>query len=76
MTKSNCSATKNFRKPKHYEHNICYYRICNSLILYSSDIYITDTESAVRNKLIYLLTELKGVKFVKTLVLEFKKNRK
>ena len=34
---------------------------------------LKDTEYAVRNKLIDLLTELKGFKFVTTLVLEFKK---
>ena len=32
-----------------------------------------DTEFEIRNKLIDLLTELKGFKFVTTLVLEFKK---
>ena len=34
---------------------------------------LKDTEYAIRNKLIDLLTELKGFKFVTTLVLEFKK---
>ena len=34
-----------------------------------------DTESAIKNKLIDLLSELRGFIFVKALVLEFKKNR-
>ena len=34
---------------------------------------LKDTESAIKNKLIDLLSALKGFKFVATLVLEFKK---
>ena len=48
--------------------------IYNSLDL---ELQLKDTKSAIRNKLIdlltdFLLTELKGFKFVRTLVLEFK----
>ena len=48
--------------------------IYNSLNL---ELQLKDTKSAIRNKLIdlltdFLLTELKGFKFVRTLVLEFK----
>ena len=48
--------------------------IYNSLNL---ELQLKDTKSAIRNKLIdlltdSLLTELKGFKFVRTLVLEFK----
>ena len=35
-----------------------------------------DTQSAIRNKLKELLTELKGFRFLMTLVFEFKKNKK
>ena len=37
------------------------------------DLQLKGTESAIRNKLIDLLAELKGVKFVMTLLLEFQK---
>ena len=48
--------------------------IYNSLNL---ELQLKDTKSAIRNKLIdlltdFLLTELKSFKFVRTLVLEFK----
>ena len=48
--------------------------IYNSLNL---ELQLKDTKSAIRNKLIdlltdFLLTELKGFKFMRTLVLEFK----
>ena len=36
---------------------------------------IKDTEPEIKNKLIDLLTEIKGFKFVTTLVLEFKKKK-
>ena len=37
------------------------------------ELQVKDTEFEIRNKLIHLLTELEGLKFVTTLVLEFKK---
>ena len=37
----------------------------------SSELQLKDT--AIRNKLIYLLTEFRGFKFVTTLVVKFKK---
>ena len=37
------------------------------------ELKLKDTEYAIRNKLIGLLTELKDFKFVATLVLQFKK---
>ena len=43
---------------------------------YNPEPQIKDTESEIKNKLIDLLTEIKGFKFVTTLVPEFKKNRK
>ena len=51
--------------------------IYNSLNL---ELQLKDTKSAIRNKLIdlltdFLLTELKGFKFVRTLVLEFKNQK-
>ena len=51
--------------------------IQNSLNL---ELQLKDTKSAIRNKLIdlltdFLLTELKGFKFVRTLVLEFKNQK-
>ena len=43
------------------------------LIFFSLELQLKDTEYAIKNKLIDLLTELKSFKFVTTLVLEFKK---
>ena len=40
---------------------------------FNHELQLKDTEFAMKNKLIDLLTELRGFKFVKTLVLEFKK---
>ena len=40
---------------------------------FNPDLQLKDTESAIKNKLKGLLTELKGFKFVTTLVLVFKK---
>ena len=39
---------------------------------FNPELQIKDTKSAIKNELIYLLTELKSFKFVTTLVLEFK----
>ena len=40
---------------------------------FNPKIQLKDTKSAIKNKLIYLLTQSRGFKFVKTLVLVFKK---
>ena len=40
---------------------------------FNPELQLTDTESATTNKLIDLLSELRGFKFVTTLVIEFKK---
>ena len=39
---------------------------------FNPELQIKDTKSAIKNEIIYLLTELKGFKFVTTLVLELK----
>ena len=41
----------------------------------NSELQLKDTESAIKKKLIYLLSKLRGFKFVATLVLEFKKQK-
>ena len=43
---------------------------------FNSELELKDTESATKGKLIELLTQLKGCKFVATLVLVFKKIEK
>ena len=48
----------------------CNVEILNSFI---PELQLKNTESAIKNKLIDLLSELRGFKFVKTLVLVFKK---
>ena len=40
---------------------------------FNPDLQVKDTDSAIKNKLIYLLFELKSFKFVTTLVFVFKK---
>ena len=39
------------------------------------ELQLKDTESAIKSKLIELLTQLRGFKFVTTLVLVFKKRK-
>ena len=46
------------------------------LISFNPEVQLKDTEFALKNKLQKLLTKLKGFKFVTTLLLVFKKNRK
>ena len=46
------------------------------LISFKPEVQLKDTEFALKNKLQKLLTKLKGFKFVTTLLLVFKKNRK
>ena len=43
---------------------------------FNPELQFKVTESAFKNKLIHLLSELKGFKFVATLVLEFKKTKR
>ena len=43
------------------------------LNLFNSELELKDVESAIKNKLIDLLSELENFKFVTKLVLEFKK---
>ena len=45
-------------------------KILNS---FDPDLQLKDIEAAIKNKLIHLLTQLKGFKFMTTLVLVFKK---
>ena len=40
---------------------------------HNPELHLKDTESAIKNKLIDLLSVLRGFQFVTTLVLEFKK---
>ena len=47
-------------------------KILNS---FNPEIQLKDTEYAIRNKLIDLVTELKDFKFMKILALEFKKEK-
>ena len=70
--------TKTIRKAKIQKQSHAYkdyastYNVEN-LRSYNPELQHKDIESAVRNKLKDVLTELKGFKFQKTLVLEFKK---
>ena len=43
------------------------------LNFFDPELELKDTESAIKSQLIKLLTQLKGFKFVKTLILVFKK---
>ena len=43
---------------------------------FKPELQLKDTESAIKSKLTELLTQLKGFKFVTTLVLVFRRNRK
>ena len=61
---------KNVKIPKWSHAFKRYESSCNVEIL---KISVKDTESAIQNKLIDLLPELEGFKFVTILVLEFKK---
>ena len=45
------------------------------LNFFNPDLQLKDKESAIKNKVIDLLTKLKGLKFVKTLVLHLKKQK-
>ena len=64
----NAKITKRSHAYKGYvsTHNV---EILNS---FNSELQLKDTESSIKNKPIYLSSELRGFKFVTTLVLEFK----
>ena len=47
--------------------------IADILNSFNPELQLKNSESAIRNKLMGLMTELKGFKFVMTLVIEFKK---
>ena len=51
-------------------HAVYIVEILNS---FDPELQLEDTESAIKSKLIELFTQLRGLKFVKTLVLVFKK---
>ena len=65
----NAKITKRSHAYKGYASTYC----VKTLICFNPELQIKDTEYANRKKLIDLLTELKGFKFVTALVLEFKK---
>ena len=69
LDEKNAKVTKWSRACKGYE-STSGVKILNSL---NHELQLKYTEYAIRNKLIDLLTELKGLKFVKSLALEFKK---
>ena len=68
---------KNFKqkKCKNNKTNTCFTSTCNAEILnsFNPEIQLKDTESAIKSKITDLLTQLKGFKFVATLLLVFKK---
>ena len=72
MKKKYVKITKQEHAFKGYEraYNV---EVLNS---FNSELQLKDTEYATKSKLIDFLSGLKGFKFVKTLVLVFKKNRK
>ena len=69
---------KNIKVTKR-EHNFkSYASTCNVEILnyFNLELQLKDTDSVIKSKLIHLFSELKGIKFVKTLVLVFKKKER
>ena len=68
MNEKNVKITKRSHAFKRYASS--YVEILNS---FNPELQLKDTESATKNKLIDLLNELKGFKFMTTLVLVFKK---
>ena len=63
--KNTKTRTSLWRFSKYYNVEILNY--------FNPELQLKDTESAIKSKLIELLTQLKGFKFVTTLVLVFKK---
>ena len=69
MNEKNVKITKRAHTFKGYA-NIYNVEILNS---FNPELQLKDTESAIKSKLIELLSELNGFRFVTTLVLVFKK---
>ena len=72
LNEKNGKMTKRSRAYIDYasSHNV---DILNS---FNTELQLKDTEPAIGNKLIDLLAELKGLKFLTTLVIQFKKKSK
>ena len=69
LTKKNAKITKQSHAYKDYGSSY----IADILNSFNPELQLKNSESAIRNKLMGLMTELKGFKFVMTLVIEFKK---
>ena len=69
LTKKNAKITKRSHAYKDYGSSY----IADILNSFNPELQLKNSESAIRNKLMGLMTELKGFKFVMTLVIEFKK---
>ena len=69
MNEKNVKITRRVHDFKGYA-NLYNVKILNS---FNPELQLKDTESAIKNKLKNILTELKGFKFVTTLALKFKK---
>ena len=72
MNEKNVKITRRVHDFKGYA-NLYNVKILNS---FNPELQLKDTESAIKNKLKNILTELKGFKFVTTLALKFKKKQK
>ena len=71
MNEKNIKKTKREHPFKDYASTYAV-EILNS---FNPELQLKDTESAIKSKLIELLTQLRGFKFVTTLVLVFKKRK-
>ena len=72
---------KDYKKVKkaklaHAFNNYAHTYNVETLNSFNPELHLKKTESAIKNKLKKLLNEMKGIKFVITLVLEFKKKTK
>ena len=69
---------KNIKVTKREHTFKSYASTCNVEILnyFNLELQLKDTDSVIKSKLIHLFSELKGIKFVKTLVLVFKKKER
>ena len=69
---------KNIKVTKREHTFKSYASTCNVEILnyFNLELQLRDTDSVIKSKLIHLFSELKGIKFVKTLVLVFKKKER
>ena len=61
------------KKGSHASRGYASIYIVNILNSFNLQLQLKDTESAMKNKLIDLLSVLRAIKFVTSLVLEFKK---